>query len=158
MDSHRNLFLTIVLMLLTGTVAPSFAQMGKPSGDESEIRKADAAWSQAAENKDLDKAVSFYADQASVLPFNAPIANGRDQIRQLWSQLMSKPGFALSFAPTKIDVSKAGDLAYEVGTFVLKVNDPQGNATSTPGKYVVAWKKQPNHEWKAVADIFNTDK
>jgi len=44
------------------------------------------------------------------------------------------------------------------GTFELKLNDAQGNATTTPGKYVVAWRKQPTHDWKAVADIFNTDK
>ena len=56
---------------------------------------------------------------------------------------MSKPGFGLSFKPTKIEVSKSGDMAYETGTFELKLNDPQGNATSIPGKYVVAWKKQP---------------
>jgi ketosteroid isomerase-like protein len=67
----------------------------------------------------LDGFVSFYADDASAFPFNAPIANGKEQIRQLWSQLMSKPGFGLSFKPTKIEVGKSGDLAYETGTFEL---------------------------------------
>jgi ketosteroid isomerase-like protein len=71
---------------------------------------------------------------------------------------MSKPGFKLSFAPTTIEVSKSGDMAYDIGTFELTMNDPQGNATMIPGKYVVVWKKQPNHNWKAIADIFNTDK
>jgi uncharacterized protein (TIGR02246 family) len=139
---------------MAATIIPSAAQ----SKVEDEIRKADAAWSHAAESKDLDKFVSFYADDASALPFNAPIANGKEQIRQLWSQLMSKPGFGLSFMPTRIEISKSGDMAYEIGTFDLKLNDPQGNPTSTPGKYVVAWKKQSTHEWKAVVDIFNTDK
>jgi ketosteroid isomerase-like protein len=151
-------FAPVVLMFLTGTATLGFAQMSKQSADESEIRKSDAAWSQAAESKDLDKFVSFYADDASALPFNAPIAHGKVQIRQLWSQLMSKPGFGLSFTPTNVEVSKSGDMAYEIGTFQLKLNDPQGNATTTPGKYVVVWKKQPTHNWKAVADVFNTDK
>ncbi len=150
-------FLPAVVFLI-GTMTPVVAQMGQPSADEKEIRKSDAAWSQAAESKDLDKAVSFYADDASVLPFNAPIAHGKEQTRQLWSQLMSKPGFKLSFAPTTIEVSKSGDMAYDIGTFELTMNDPQGNATMIPGKYVVVWKKQPNHNWKAIADIFNTDK
>ena len=158
MCSHRNLFLAVFLMLLSGTVTPGFAQKGQPSADENEIRKSDAAWSHAAETKDLDKFVSFYADDASVLPFNASIAQGKEQIRQLWSQIMSKPGFGLSFGPTKIEVSKSGDIAYEIGTLELKLNDLQGNGTMTPGKYLVVWKKQPSHNWKAVADIFNTDK
>ena len=122
------------------------------------FRAADTAWSQACGNKDLDKCVSFYADTASVFPYNAPIATGMDQIRQVWTHLMAEPGFGLSFGPTKIEIAKSGDMAYEIGTFDLKTNDAQGNATSTRGKYVVVWKKQPNHDWKAVADIFNTDK
>lgn len=154
MRAHRNLFLPLTLALLAAMAIPSTAQ----SKDESQIRKADALWSHAAETKDVEKFISFYADDASALPFNAPIARGKEQIRQLWSQLMSKPGFGLSFSPTKIEISKSNDFAYEMGTFELKVNDPQGNATSTPGKYVVVWRKQANHEWKAAADIFNTDK
>jgi len=152
MHVRRSLVMLLVLALVGGIRA--LAQ----SNDENEIRKADAAWSHAVESKDLDKSVSFYAADASVLPFNAPIASGNEQIRQLWSQLMSKPGFALSFAPTRIVVSKSHDMAYEIGTFDLKLNDAEGNPTSTPGKYVVVWRAQPNHEWKAVADIFNTDK
>jgi len=158
MCSHLSLRLSIVLTVFTGAASLAFAQMSTQSADESEIRKTDTAWSRAAETKDLDKMVSFYADNASAFPFNAPIANGKQQIRQLWSQLMSKPGFGLSFKPTKIEVSKSGDLAYETGTFELKLNDAQGTPTSTLGKYVVAWQKQANREWKAVADIFNTDK
>jgi uncharacterized protein (TIGR02246 family) len=149
--------ITLAIMLI-GTCAIIAGQTGKASKTEQAIRAADQAWSQAAQNKDLDKTVSFYADDASVLPFNAPIATGKDQIKQVWSSLMAKPGFSLTFAPTKISVAKSDDLAYEVGTFELKMNDAQGNPTTTPGKYVVAWKRQPQGEWKAELDIFNTDK
>jgi ketosteroid isomerase-like protein len=71
---------------------------------------------------------------------------------------MSLPGFALSFAPTKIEVAKSGDLAYDLGTFELKTNDTQGNAVNQIGKYVVVWKKQSNKEWKVILDMFSTDK
>ena len=64
----------------------------------------------------------------------------------------------LRFTPAKIEASKSGDMAYEIGTFELKLNGPQGNGTTSPGKYVVVWRKQPTHNLKAVADIFNTDK
>jgi ketosteroid isomerase-like protein len=149
---------TITLgMVLIVMCAASVAQTGKASKAEQAVRDADKAWSQAAQSKDLDKTVSFYADDASVLPFNAPSATGKDAIKQVWSSLMAKPGFSLTFAPTKIDIAKSGDLAYEVGTFELKMNDAQGNPTTTPGKYVVAWKRQPKGEWKAELDIFNTD-
>jgi uncharacterized protein (TIGR02246 family) len=138
-------------------VAVAMAQAnGKDA--ENRIRALDSEWSQAAQSKDVDKMVSYYSDDASAFPFNAPIATGKEQIRQLWSALMAKPGFSLSFAPTKIDVAKSNDLAYEAGTFELKMNDAQNNPTTTNGKYVVCWKKLSKGEWKVQFDIFNTDK
>lgn len=48
-------------------------------------------------------------------------------------------------------------MAWEVGTFELKLNDAQGNLMTIPGKYVVTWKKLGG-TWKVAVDIFNTDK
>ena len=149
----------ISTILLTSVVlgATLMAQNSAQSKEEGAIRRADAEWSHALEAKDLDRATSFYADSASVYPFNAPLATGKDNIRQLWSHLFDSPGFHLQFAPTKIEVAKSGDMAYDAGTFELKMNGSNGAPTTTEGKYVVVWKKQ-NGQWKAVADIFNTDK
>jgi len=154
----KSVLVSVVgLLAFAGTVI-SVAQKLNPNPDEQAIRKLDKEWSVAAGSKDVDKTVSFYADDASALPFNAPIANGKDQIRQVWVHLTSLPGFALSFGPTKIEVAKSGDLAYDVGTFELKTNDAQGNTTTEVGKYTVVWKKQADKQWKAVIDMFNTDK
>jgi len=147
----------IVLLLVVGT-GFSLAQKANPNPDEQAIRKLDKDWSAAAQSKDVAKTISFYADDASALPFNAPIASGKDQLRELWTHLTSMPGFSLTFGPTKIEVAKSGDLAYDVGTFELKANDAQGNATTQIGKYVVVWKKQSDKQWKAILDMFSTDK
>ena len=149
--------LVLVALLFIAGIGVSFAQKPKGNVDEQAIRKLDQEWSAAADRKNLEKTVSIYAEEASAFPYNAPIATGKEQIREMWSHLMSLPGFSLTFTPTKIEVAKSGDVAYDVGTFTLKFNDAQGNLTSTAGKYVVVWKKQAG-QWKAVADIFNTDK
>jgi len=47
------------------------------SSDEVANSETVAAWSKAAGSKDSIKCVSFYTDDASVLPFNAPIATER---------------------------------------------------------------------------------
>jgi len=124
--------------------------------EESAIRKIDAAWSHAAETKDLDGAIAPYAGDGSVLPFNAPMATGTSAIRDVWSSLMARPGYSLTFAPTKIVVASSKDMAWEVGTFELHLNDPQGKAMTMEGKYVVTWKKVGS-TWKVAADIFNTN-
>lgn len=154
---ERIAVIWVALLVIVGA-AISLAQQANPNRDEQAIRKLDTDWSAAAGSKDVDKTVSYYADEASAFPFNAPIATGKEQIRQVWAHLTSLPGFALSFSPTKIEVAKSGDIAYDIGTFELKTNDAQGNVNTEVGKYVVVWKKQPDKKWKVVADIFNTDK
>lgn len=143
------------LLLPLATIC--IAQNG-PKSDENAIRKADTEWSQSANLKSLDKFLTFYADDASVLPFNAPLVEGKSNIRQFFTQLFSKPGWHVSFGPTKIEISKAADIAYEIGTAEITFNDADGHPITTPAKYVVAWRKDSNQQWKAVADIFNTDK
>ena len=130
----------------------------KGSSDEDAIRKLDAGWSAAAQSKDVEKSVGVYAEDAVFLPNGASIATGKTQIRDSWSHLMALPGVELKFAPTNIEVAKSKDMAYDVGTYQLKVNDPQGNPATQIGKYVVVWKKQADKQWKVVADIFNPDK
>ena len=127
------------------------------SSDEAAIRENAAAWSKAAGAKELERFLSFYTEDASALPFNAPIADGKAQIRHVWSMLMSNPGYSLRFGPTKIEVERSKDLAYEVGTFDLTLATDAGKSNAMRGKYVVVWKKQSNGMWKAAADIFNTD-
>jgi ketosteroid isomerase-like protein len=150
----------VLLVCLAGTVITAFANSTSSQADrsvnEAAIRKIDVAWSHAAETKDIDGTVAPYAADGSVLPFNATIATGAVEIRQVWSSLMSKPGFHLTFAPTKIAIAGSGDMAWEVGTFELKLNDAQGNPMTMLGKYVVTWKKLGG-TWKVAADIFNTD-
>jgi uncharacterized protein (TIGR02246 family) len=126
--------------------------------DERKIRSLAEEWSRAAEDKDAAKFASFYSETGSAMPFNAPMATGRAKVRELWMSLMAKPGFSLHFAPTQVEVAKSKEMAYDIGTFELKLNDAQGASTTIPGKYVVVWKKQKGGAWKAEADIFNTDK
>jgi ketosteroid isomerase-like protein len=69
--------------------------------------------------------------------------------------MMGTPGFDLTFTPEQIIVSSSGDMALDRGTFKLAVA-PKGTPMSDTGKYVVVWRKTGG-EWKAVADIFNSD-
>src|SRR6202790_1113769 len=121
--------LMLVAVVFAAGISVSLAARPKENTDEAAIRKLDKEWSAVAGSKDAAKMVSFYADDASAFPFNAPIATGKEHILEMWSHLMSLPGFALSFAPTKIEVAKGGDLAYAGGTFRLKPTLPRPNRT-----------------------------
>ena len=147
----------MVLVLTAGILSPGIGAVAAIT-DEQTIRDMDAEWSRAAESRDAAKFASFYSETGSVMPFNAPIATGRAKVQEVWAQLMAKPGFFLRFAPARVEVAGSKDVAYDIGTFELKLNDAQGSPMTIPGKYVVIWKKQKGGDWKAEADIFNTDK
>lgn len=124
---------------------------------EAAIRTATIAWSRAAQAKDLDKAVSFYAADAIEFVDKAPLVQGKENIRAVWRQLLALPGPGLSFATTEVDVAHSAEMAWEHGNFDLATTDQEGRVTDVKGKYVVIWKKQFDETWKVVADIDNTN-
>src|ERR1700733_1231104 len=126
------------------------------AGEESAVRDADAQWSKTAMANDLDGTVSFYTDDASLLPPNAPLATGKQAIRAVWAGMLS-PDTTVSWQVSKADVARSGELAYVMGTYQIAAKNPQGKSQEDRGKLVEVWKKQADGKWKTVADIFNSD-
>lgn len=125
------------------------------AANEAAIREADAAWSEAAAAKDVDSVLSYYADDASSFVDGGPIATGKDAIGDAWLDLFGM-GYTISWQPTKAEVAESGDLGYTQGTYEQEIGSDDSSVTST-GKYVVVWKKDPAGDWKAVAEIANSD-
>ena len=150
----KSLFGCGCLALLSFTmVCPALAADTKI---EQALRDLDAQWSAAAAAKDLDKTVSFYSDDAVVMPPNAPSATTKEAIRSAWKE-MQAPGTAISWKASKVEVANAGDLAYVSGTYEYTMKDASGKPVKDRGKYVEIFKKQADGTWKVVADIWNSD-
>ena len=126
--------------------------------EEAAIREADATWLKALDAKQLDTAMSFYAQDASVLSPNVPVMTGKEAIRNFWSNEFA-PAVALSLRcrTAKVEVARSGDLGYGQGSYEATYNDPQGKPVKDHGKYVVIWKKQADGKWKVIADTYNSD-
>ena len=123
--------------------------------DEQAIRGQVDRWLQLVKAKDAAGIAALYAEDGAVMPPNAPIGKGRTAIQQTWASMMQTPGFDLTFVPDQIIVSSSGDMALDRGTYRLAVA-PNGTAQTDTGKYVVVWRKIGS-DWKAAADIFNSD-
>jgi ketosteroid isomerase-like protein len=121
------------------------------------LRDLDAQWSAAAGAKDLGKTVSFYSDDALVMPPNASAAVTKEAIRKSWQDLLASPGFVISWKTTKVEVAKSGDLACLSGTYEVTMNDPSGKPINDRGKYVEVWERQTDGKWKCGTDIWNSD-
>lgn len=122
---------------------------------EQAIRGQVDHWLQLVKAKDAAAIAALYTDDGAVMPPNGPIAKDHAAIQKTWASMLQTPGFDLTFTPEQIIVSQSGDMALDRGTYQLTVA-PAGKPQHDTGKYVVVWRKIGG-EWKAAADIFNSD-
>lgn len=159
-----------MLLLSAAALLPACQASNKPANDGVDVNRSAAVdtgadekairgqvdhWLQLVKAKDAAAIARLYADDGAVMPPNGPIGKGHDAIQKTWASMMATPGFDLTFTPEQIIVSSSGDMALDRGTYKLAIA-PKGPAQSDTGKYVVVWRKVGG-EWKAAADIFNSD-
>jgi ketosteroid isomerase-like protein len=145
-----NVFISLLLFNCIASAADTTAI-------EQALRDLDAQWAAAAGSKDLDKTVSFYSDDAIVMPPNASAATSSAAIRKVWQDLLSSPGLVISWKTGKVEVAKSGDLACLSGSYELTMNDASGKPVNDHGKFVEVWEKQSAGKWKCGTDIWNSD-
>ena len=146
-------------VVAAGVVLVAFISTGAASdrgGIESVLRKLDAEWSATAGAKDLDKLVSYYSDDAVVLPPNKPAATTAAAIRSSWKEDLDSM-VSGSWKATRVEVAKSGDMAYVSGSYEWTAKTPDGEQTKDHGKYLEVWEKQPDGSWKCGADCWNSD-
>ena len=161
---------SLLLLSATALLLPACQASNKPANEAAEVNGSAAVdtgadekaisgqvdrWLQLVKAKDAAAIAGLYTEDGTVMPPNGPIGKGRDAIQKTWASMMATPGFDLTFTPEQIIVSSSGDIALDRGTYKLAIA-PRGKAESDTGKYVVVWRKIGG-EWKAAADIFNSD-
>ncbi len=126
--------------------------------DAKAIRDFETGWMQAFATKDVDKIGQFYTDDSSALLPNMPVLNGLAAIKGALKPMVEDKNFAITFAATKIEVSKASDIAYSQGAYAMTLTDPKTKkAVTEKGKYITVYKKQADGTWKPAADMINGD-
>ncbi len=149
--------LVFFLFLLSLSTACQ-TQADTRAADEATLRQLDAEWSRAAGTaRDVEKTISYFADDAVVMPPNIPTLTGKEAIRSLWKSMLESPSFSGGWKATKVEVARSGDLAYVSGNYEFNETDPAGNPITDKGKYLEVWRKQADGSWKCVADMFNSD-
>ena len=131
------------------------ASSGNQTDAQSQILQLDAAWSRAVEDRDVERAVSFWADDAIVFPPGSPPVVGKVAIREFVTKSFQTPGFSISWKTTTVAVSRSGDIAYTTGTNRVTFNAPAGKQGLVEGKAVAIWRRDASGTWKCVVDIWN---
>ena len=118
------------------------------------IRTHTTAWVDAYNAGDADKVTASYAEDAVLMPPEAPGATGKEAIRQyLVGDMAASKVAGATFALDADAVGVSGDLAWHSGTF--HVNGPAGSPVAS-GKYLEVWHQDKNN-WLIIRDTWNMD-
>ncbi len=122
------------------------------------IRRLDREFMRAAHARDAGALVAaFYAPDAVLMPPNHPLVKGQARIRAFLQGLIDGGLSRIVLRTSRIE--SAGDLAYGRGAYTLTLTPPGGAPVEDAGKYVVVYRRQGRGgAWRAVADIFNSDR
>ena len=147
---------SLILWVIVGLVLTSTGCASAGHTDaQSQILRVDAEWSRAAQDRDVDRVVSFWADDAMVFPPGSPAVVGKTAIREFVAKSFQTPGFGISWKTTTVAVSRGGDIAYTTGTNRVTFSGPDGKQVTVEGKAVAGWRREKDGGWKCVIDIWN---
>jgi ketosteroid isomerase-like protein len=124
------------------------------AGDKAAIDSVGAevmAISNGSQNYDA-MAETGYAPDAIELPPNQPAVQGRAAIAEFLGSFSK----VTSFGAQTLDLTGAGDLAYQYGTYHMVMEGPNGPMTDD-GKFIEVWKRQTDGSWKVPYDMLNSD-
>jgi ketosteroid isomerase-like protein len=144
------LFLSFSLCLLAAC-APKVADT---TADVAALHAGTDAWVAAYTAGEVDKIVALYAEDAVMMPPDAPAAVGQAAMRAFLaadSAASKAAGVTLVLGDSASGVS--GDLGWHSGTF--KIANAAGETVGT-GKYSEVWHKA-NGKWLMIRDIWNND-
>lgn len=154
---RRNLMHTLrVMPLLLALFAAGCQRAQKQEPDIKALRHVEIAEEQAWSSKDLERALSFYADDATLMYPNMPAIVGKESIRKYMKPLFAEPSLRIQYQLDKVDVTATGDLGYTQGIQFCAMTDPKtGKPSRDSGRWFTVRKKQTDGSWKIIQDSGN---
>jgi len=113
----------------------------------------EVAFSQSAENRDIDAFRSYLDDDARFV--GRSVVRGPDEIVAAWHVFFSEDGPAIKWRPQFVEVLKDGTLALTRGPYRMIVKDPEGNEVEHWGTFNSVWRKHEDGDWRVVFDAGN---
>src|SRR6185503_4024747 len=134
----KNVILVVGLLVLgCGTVT-------NLDREKETLLQTDRDWAAAAaEGKDVERIVSFWADDATVIPAGAPVVRGKAAIRDFVKQSLATPGFHITWRNDEAVLSSDGSMGYLIGQNSMTVPGQDGKLITLAGRGVSIWRRTP---------------
>ncbi len=149
---HRRATAVVGFPLAAGCARPAF----NAKAEEAKVLKRDAEWAaDAAAGKDVEKIVSYWTDDALVIPPGQPAVEGKTALRGFVADSLKIPGFQIHWKSEKVVFSPDGKLAYMRSTNEMTVPGADGVPRTLPGRGITVWRLDADGQWRCVVDIWN---
>ncbi len=120
------------------------------------LLKRDAEWASAASaGQDVEKIISYWADDAIIVPPGQPIVEGKAAIRTFVTDSLKIPGFKIHWVSKRVSFSPDGQLAYMRGVNETSMAQADGNVVTLYGRGITVWRRERDGQWRCVVDIWN---
>ena len=149
-----SIFVFSIIAVMSFTFFACTSQQMDVAKVRTAIEEADAKFVEAFNQGDAAAVAALYTDDATLLPPNNKMIQGKDGVQEFWNGAMQM-GVKVA-ALTTVDVSGSGNLAYEIGKYSLTIQPEGQEATKDEGKYIIVWKRDVDGSWKLHADIWNS--
>ena len=107
-------------------------------------------WAKVAATGDMDKVLTYFADDAVMISAGRPPVRGREALRAFLAETSNIPGFRIRWEPLEAKVS--GDMGYMLERTEMTMNGPDGRPVTQHLQAVTIWRKQGDGSWKNVVD------
>ena len=125
--------------------------------ERAKLLQRDAEWAAlASQGSDVEAIVSYWTDDAVVLPPGFPVVIGKTALREYILGSLHIPGFNFRWASSDVSFSPDGNLAYIFSDNLLTMNSAEGKPETTAGRAVTIWRREQDGEWRCAVDIWNS--
>jgi uncharacterized protein (TIGR02246 family) len=149
--------LSAALIVLPLTACAASAPAPDLEAEAATLMETSRAWSAAAGSGDIDAILSYWADDAIMMPPGQPPLRGKAAIREYVEAGSAIPGFSIEWEPLEAHVATSGDMAYLIERNRISLQDSTGATVTETNKVVTVWRKQHDGFWKNVIDMWNAD-
>lgn len=120
------------------------------------LARRDAEWSTvSSEGRDVDAILSYWTDDAVVMPPGLPTVTGKAGLRSYVTESLKIPGFRISWKSSPPVLSQDGKVAYMTSMNTVTMQRPDGVTMVLPGRALTIWRKESDGEWRCAVDIWN---
>lgn len=141
-------------LVLTSCAGPAGPPPAEQSASAMELGQMNRDFAAALNAKDAARAAACYAENAVLIPPGEPLVRGRAGIEAYWKAALESGGVRDVSVET-IDAKSSGTLGYEIGSYVLTANGPDGEPVTDRGRYIEILERGTDGTWYSTAGIWN---